>query len=114
MNKTNKLLITISVLATLPAFAFAQSYDSDLFGLAEYAKDLVRNTVLYLIFSLAIIFFLWNVFRFIINKDKIQTSKDYIIWGLIALTVMFTVYGLIALIAQTFGLQLGIPQFFVG
>ncbi len=114
MSKINKLLIKLTLTVSLPVFAFAQSYDSDLFGLAEYAKDLVKNTVLYLIFSLAIIFFLWNIFRYITNKDKIQTSKNYIIWGLIALTVMFTVYGLIALIAQTFGLQLGIPQFFVG
>jgi hypothetical protein len=97
-----------------PFITFAQRYDQDLFGLGEYLIDLIKNTFLWLIFSLAIIFFLYNIFNYIRKPDKIQTSGTYILWGILALTVMFTVYGLIGLVAETFGLQLGIPQFFIG
>jgi flagellar biosynthesis protein FlhB len=99
---------------SLPAFVLAQTYDNSLFGLANYLIDLIKNVVLWLIFSFAIIFFLWNIIKFLRDPSKVSQSGSYIIWGIVALTVMFSIYGLIGLVAETFGLEVGIPQFFVG
>lgn len=110
----NLKYLLLSQIFLLPTFAFAQQYDFDLFGLGNYLIDLIKNVALYLIFSLAIIFFLWNILMFIKDPSKVKDSGKYILWGILALTVMFTIYGLIGLVAETFNLSLGLPQFFTG
>ncbi len=74
-------------------------------------SDLVDNlvgglavSVVSLLFSAALIFFLYGVFQYMVNptaegKDK---GKGYIIWGLIALTVMSSVYAIIKMVQNTF------------
>jgi hypothetical protein len=113
MKSTLYKLIPFSVLAlALPAQSFA--YSSDLQGLAEYLAEFAKTSVLWLIFALAVIFFLWNILMMLKNPDKIKERKFYILWGLVALTVMFTIYSIIGLFAETFNFDVGIPQFFVG
>ncbi len=66
--------------------------------------DLVGNSVVRLIFAIAFAYFFWGVVQYTIAQT--QESKDkgrgYMIWGLIALTVMFSVYGLIRILRNTF------------
>lgn len=109
-----KLSRTIKILALtfLPILASAQSYSSDLKGLVDYLVDFLKTSVLWLIFAMAVIFFLWNVMNYLRKPDKVQDSGKYILWGLLALTVMFTLYSLVGLFADTFNLNLGIAQFF--
>lgn len=106
-----KKILPISIL-TLPSFAFAQSYSSDLRGLVDYLVEFLKTSVLWLIFAAAVIFFLWNVLNYLRKPDKVQESGKYILWGLVALTVMFTLYSLISLLADTFNFSIGIAQFF--
>lgn len=73
-------------------------------------KDLVDNivdnlavSVVRLVFALAFIFFFWGVVQYTVmpgaeSKDK---GRGYMVWGLIALTVMFSVYGIIKMIQNT-------------
>lgn len=113
MKSTLYKLSPFALLAlVLPSQALA--YSSDLQGLAEYLAEFAKTSVLWLIFALAVIFFLWNILKYLRNPDKIQESGKYILWGLVALTVMFTVYSIIGLFAQTFNFEVGIPQFFIG
>jgi hypothetical protein len=103
--------ISFATLLT-PIFVFAQSYSSDLKGLVDYLVNFLKTSVLWLIFALAVIFFLWNILNYLRKPDKVQESGKYILWGLIALTVMFTLYSLVGLIAETFNFEIGIAQFF--
>lgn len=101
----------------VPFFAYAATtYSQDLFGLFEYAKDIIDDLVLWLFTTGAVIIFLFYLVRYLydISRGKIDDSsiKRYILYGLIALTLMFTFYAVAGLIAVTFGIQLGIPQFF--
>jgi hypothetical protein len=103
-----------SFIIVVPALSVSFAYESNLFGLGQYILDFIRTTVLWLIFALAIIFFLWNVLMYIKDPAKIKDSSKYMLFGLIALTVMFTVYGIIRLFADTLNFEIGIPKFFVG
>lgn len=99
-------------LTLVPNLVFAQSYSSDLKGVVNYLVDFLKTSVLWLIFAMAVIFFLWNILNFIRKPDKVQESGKYILWGLVALTVMFTLYSIVGLFAQTFNFEIGIAQFF--
>lgn len=111
MKITKKLAPALLLMA--PSLTLAQSYSSDLKGLVNYLVDFLKTSVLWLIFAAAVIFFLWNILNYLRKPDKVQESGKYILWGLIALTVMFTLYSLISLLAQTLNFDIGIAQFFV-
>jgi hypothetical protein len=109
-------LYKLSPIAFLPLILPSRTYaySSDLQGLSEYLIEFAKTSVLWLIFALAVIFFLWNILMMLKNPDKIKERKFYILWGLVALTVMFTIYSIVGLFAETFNFDVGIPQFFVG
>jgi hypothetical protein len=59
--------------------------------------------------------FVWGVVKFfIINSDeeaKREQGKQYMIWGIIALAVMLSVWGLVGILETTFGIKTSIfPQ----
>lgn len=70
-------------------------------------SDLVQPVV-GLMLAGAIFFLIWNVFKVITqsNKpDELAQLKSRVIWGLVAITVMASVWGLVALILGSTGLD---------
>jgi hypothetical protein len=82
-----------------------------LIDILVWIKCLISSIFIPMIFSLAFIFFLIGVIRFMAASDnaKKQDSKKYIWYGLIGLFVMVTVWGIIKLAAGIFGLDAGVP-----
>jgi Na+-transporting methylmalonyl-CoA/oxaloacetate decarboxylase gamma subunit len=101
----------------VPFFAFAATtYSQDLFGIFEYLKDIIDDIVLWLFTTGAVLVFLFFLAKKVyeMSQGNIDTkgANRYILYGLIALTLMFTFYAVVGLIAVTFGIRIGIPQFF--
>ena len=44
------------------------------------------------------------------NEDKIEDGKKLMFWGGIALFVMFSVWGLVGILRNTFGIENFIPK----
>lgn len=82
--------------------------------LLKYTSCIINTAVIPLIFALAMAMFIWGVVQFVINSDeeaKKEKGRQFMIWGVIALTVMVSVWGLVAILGNTFGLNTGfIPQ----
>jgi len=70
---------------------------------------IINNSIIPLIFAVAIVMFIWGVVQFfILNSDeeaKRAQGKQFMIWGVIALAVMLSVWGLVAILGTTFGLN---------
>ncbi len=83
--------------------------DNNVQGILGYATCLINNSVIPFIFALAIVMFIWGAVKyFIINSDeeaKREQGKQFMIWGIIALTVMVSVWGLVNIVAGTFGIK---------
>ena len=78
---------------------------------------IINNSVIPLIFAVAVVMFVWGVVQFfILNSDeeaKREQGKQYMVWGIVALTVMLCVWGLVGILSSTFGLNKGgsiLPQ----
>ena len=88
--------------------------DNPKFGnVLNYATCLINNSVIPLIASLAVAMFIWGVIQYVINNDeeaKKEKGKQFMIWGVIGLAVMFGVWGLVRIVGTTFGIQYAIPQ----
>ncbi len=78
-------------------------------------KSLIMNLVVgcfyYLvvriIIGLALVFFLWGIFKIIraSGKEDKDTGKQFILWGIIGLFVIFSVMGIVNILQSTFRLN---------
>jgi len=79
----------------------------------NYITCLITKSVIPLIFALAIAMFVWGVVMYVINSNeeaKKAKGRQFMIWGIVALTVMVSVWGLVAILGNTFGITNVIPQ----
>jgi len=64
----------------------------------------IAQPIEYLLFALAVIYFVWGVMTFIRNADspdKRAEGFNHIIWGLIGLFIMVSAVGIINIITGT-------------
>jgi len=76
--------------------------------LFNYITCILTKSVVPLIFTLAIVLFIWGVIQYVINTEdeaKKKKGKSFMIWGIIALAVMTSVWGIVAVLGKTFGID---------
>lgn len=60
--------------------------------------DLINTKVIPFLFAIAIVYFIWGLVKFVQNagnEKEREAGKGMMIWGVVALAVMVSVYGLI-------------------
>lgn len=65
-----------------------------------------------LMFTLAILVFMWGVVQYIQGaeeQEKREKGRNFIIYGLVALAVMVSIWGLVHIFTNTFGIDFAIP-----
>lgn len=84
-----------------------------LLNILIWTKCVINSFVIPLIFTLAFTFFLWNIFQFIRSSDN-KTAKDdakqRLVWGIVALFVMVSVWGIVTIITNVFDIQPTVPM----
>ena len=81
--------------------------------LLNYITCIIGKSVIPLIFAIATVMFLWGVVQYVIGADEEKErakGKQFIIWGIIALVVMFSIWGLVSVVTNTFKFGNLIPQ----
>lgn len=90
----------------LGCFDTYQAAGQRLGDLFSYGTCIIVSAIVPLLFSLALIAFLYGVVKFLMNADD-QEARDkgklFMIWGIVALAVMFSVWGLVGILRNTFG-----------
>lgn len=69
---------------------------------------LIINPLILFLFALAVVFFLYGVFEFILNQEneeKKTTGKSHMIWGIIGITIMMGVWVILGIIVKTLGIS---------
>jgi len=67
----------------------------------------IFNPLIRLLVALAVVYFLWGVVKFIINIDDESArteGKRHMVWGIIGIFIMISVWGIINVIETTFGI----------
>lgn len=73
---------------------------------------LISKSVIPLLIAAALICFIWGVLTFILHADdetKRKEGKLFIMWGIIGLFVMVSIWGLVNILVNTFGTANVIP-----
>lgn len=64
----------------------------------------IVNPLITFLFALAVVFFLYGVFEFIMNQEneeKKTDGKNHIVWGIIGITIMMGVWTILNIILST-------------
>jgi hypothetical protein len=74
-----------------------------------YVTCLINNSIIPLMFALAIAYFIWGVVQFLIlgagEEAKRTQGKQHMIWGIVALAVMLGVWSLVGILGGSFGIE---------
>ncbi len=94
----------------LPVVAFAQPGElAEVKDFTDKIIAFINSTVIPLIFAIALLVFIWGMFKFFIlggaDDDKRKEGKNLILWSIIGFVLMFSVMGLVNLFATGIGLN---------
>lgn len=107
----SKLALGSLGLTLLPLVAFAQQAGPNTHYVDAWIETATRwlNIAITVIMVLMTLIFLWQVLRFILNKDSAKATeyKNNMLRGLIGLFVAVAVWGIIQLAANIFNVQTG-------
>jgi membrane protease YdiL (CAAX protease family) len=75
--------------------------------LADRAVNTIIGPIVPLLIGLAVLVFLYGVLTFTFSEGgtKKEEGKQYMIWGIVGLFVMVSVWGLVAILQGTFNLD---------
>jgi hypothetical protein len=90
------LLSLFSLLSYRPAFA------STFKEVVDKIYNRVFSPIISLIIALAVVYFLYAVSKFVRSDGKERESgKELIVWGIIGLVVMMSVWGIVTIVKST-------------
>lgn len=78
-----------------------------LFNILRIIAELI-NFALPIVVALALLYFFWGLAQYVLNasnEEKKGKGKEIMIWGIIALFVMVSVWGIVNVVKQTFELS---------
>ncbi|TSC61099.1 MAG: Uncharacterized protein Greene041614_1199 [Parcubacteria group bacterium Greene0416_14] len=111
MRLTNKhKVLACLALCTAPSMLYAAA--TDVGGFLGIVGALLNSMVPALI-GLALVIFLFGVVKYIQAGDKAEKrdeGRQFMLYGIIALFVMVSIWGLVNVLVTTFGLGTGAPS----
>jgi uncharacterized membrane protein YidH (DUF202 family) len=70
--------------------------------------DTIINPLITLLMVLGVLYFLWGLVQFIANaadSEGRETGKRHMIWGIVGLFIMVSVFGIIQVLLATFDIR---------
>lgn len=105
MKKIFSSIATVAILST-PFWAMAETKDFK--WLVSSIIDNFAKPATWLVMSLAVVFFLWNMMGIYKNSDnpeELAKVKKQAMWGIIAITVMVSMWGLVNFVTGSLKLK---------
>lgn len=105
MNKKNIYSTIVALVIITPIISFAAL--DGIKGLITSSIDII-NLLIPVVFGLAILFFFWGVAQFILHSDQEDAREDgkqRMLWGVVALFVIASIYGILGFIGDSIGIK---------
>ena len=111
-SRRYSIVVTILFSYLMPSFVYATNHET-FKSLIDTITNEILSPLIPFIFGLALLGFLWGAAQFIFKADNEEARKkgsQKMIYGIIALFVMISVWGLVRVITTTFGVGFAVPQ----
>ena len=76
--------------------------------LMKSVNRVIINPLIVLLFALAIVYFIYGLARYLLSPDNEEirkNSKEQMLWGIIGMFIMVSVFGILSLIMNTIGVK---------
>jgi len=93
----------MDIFSTKTAYAASTSLN----GFMANVDNMIINPLIGLLFALAVVYFLYGVFEFIMNQEneeKKTNGKQHMLWGIVGITIMMGVFMIMNMLLTTFGI----------
>lgn len=87
----------------LPVVTFAQEYLTNTSGIIGQVSYIVSYYLIPIAFSLAVVYFFYGVAKYISSAGDKEEGKKIMFWGVIAIFVMSSIWGLVYFIRGELG-----------
>lgn len=70
----------------------------------QKVNDAILTPIVYLLFAVATVYFLFGLMKFILNQDNDEAQsegKKHMMWGVIGIAIMVSVWGILNLINES-------------
>jgi len=98
---------SITIISLLsPLYALAQEVPESALALMGKIYNVILNPIIALLFALAFVYFIWGVIRYAWSGEQEsmrEEGKRSIVWGVVGMFIMFSVFGIMRLIIGTIG-----------
>jgi hypothetical protein len=100
---------TATAAALLPSVAFGQTVNgvtNNTIDALDALTDIV-NAVIPFLLAIAVVVFIYGVIKYVVSSapDEKAAGRSYIIWGIIGIAVILSIFGLVKLLQNTFGIN---------
>ena len=76
----------------------------------------IINRIVPLLIGIAVLVFLWGVLKYVISgaddADKRKEARGFMIWGIVSIFIMVSVWGLVGILQRTFNVTDGPTNIF--
>lgn len=97
--------IIATAIAGVPFLVLAQGTGQGLNSIISMIGGII-SAIIPIFVALALVAFFWGLIKFLFSSgDGKDEGKMYMIWGIIALFVMVSVWGIVNLLKESFGVQ---------
>jgi len=104
-----KFVLPLFALFAVPALVFAAGASGTLTSVLGTVQTIL-NALIPILITLAVVYFFWGLAQYILqagSSDAKDEGRQKMIWGIIALFVMVSIWGILGLLANTFDIKAG-------
>lgn len=80
--------------------------EASIVTLMESINRVIINPIIVLLFALAMVYFIYGLTRYLLSPDNEEirkSSKSHMLWGIIGMFIMVSVFGIMNLLLNTLG-----------
>jgi len=101
-------------LYALPLFALpfvTSAEELELSAVGNFIDTIIElmQKIVPLLIGLAVLVFLWGVLKYVISgaddADKRKEARGFMIWGIVSIFIMVSVWGLVGILQTSFGID---------
>jgi hypothetical protein len=96
-----------------PLIASAQGLEDDVANFMSRVYEVIINPLVVFFFALALVLFLFGMLKFLANRsggndEKLKEGKQHMLWGIVGMFIMITVFAIMRIIINTLGADIQI------
>jgi len=88
------------------SFLITPNAEASVTSLVRAVNKTVINPLIIFIFALAFVYFMFGIVQYLINSDNEEVrkkSKSHMLWGIVGMFIMISVFGIMNLLLNTIG-----------